>query len=52
MVFLSTFLTTAIKMIVLMAVIVLAVFCGHKLRDRKDAKDALNASEAVENDSK
>lgn len=37
--FVSAFLTSLLQMVVLAGVIVCAVWCGHKLRDRKDAKD-------------
>ena len=38
--FLGEFLFEAIRMIVLAAVCVGAIFCGKKLRDRKNAKTA------------
>lgn len=42
--FLSAFLTSAVEMVIFIAIIVCAVFCGHKLRERKNAKDALLAT--------
>ena len=41
--FVNTFLSYLILVIISMAVIVLAVICGKKLRERKDAKDAAAA---------
>lgn len=38
--FVGEFIFEAIRMIVLGAVCVAAIFCGKKLRDRKDAKTA------------
>lgn len=46
--FINTFLSYLILVIISMCVIVLAVICGKKLRERKDAKEALQA-EASEN---
>ncbi len=42
--FFNTFLSYLILVLISMAVIVLAVICGKKLRERKDAKEAANAS--------
>lgn len=38
--FMSEFLVEFVKLVVLAAVAVAAIFCGKKLRDRKDAKKA------------
>lgn len=38
--FIGEFLIELIKLIVLVGVSLLAIFCGKKLRDRKDAKNA------------
>ena len=38
--FVNTFLSYLILVIISMAVIVLAVICGKKLREAKDAKEA------------
>lgn len=38
--FFNTFLSYLLLVIISMVIIVLAIFCGKKLRDRKDAKDA------------
>ena len=45
--FVNSFLTYLILTICSMGLIVLAVFCGKKLRDVKDNKDAAKASEAA-----
>jgi hypothetical protein len=36
--FLAEFIIEVVRMLVLAAVCVAAIFCGKKLRDRKDAK--------------
>ncbi|HKM22380.1 MAG TPA: vanadium nitrogenase [Lachnospiraceae bacterium] len=41
--FSNMFMSYLIVMLASMAIIVLAVFCGKKLRDRKDAKTARDA---------
>ena len=38
--FLSEFLTEFVRFILMIAVSLAAIFCGKKLRDRKDAKNA------------
>jgi hypothetical protein len=38
--FITEFLTELVKFLVLAGVSLAAIFCGKKLRDRKDAKDA------------
>ncbi len=40
--FANQFISYLIVMIASMAIVVLAVFCGKKLRDRKDAKSLSN----------
>ena len=40
--FINTFLSYLILVVISMAVIVAGVFCGKKLRDAKDKKEALN----------
>ncbi len=45
-VFFNTFLSYLILVIISMAVIVLAVICGKKLREAKDAKDASSLLES------
>ncbi len=45
--FINTFLSYLILVVISMAVIVAGVFCGKKLRDAKDKKEA--ASDAGEN---
>ena len=41
--FMSDFIFEVIRLVVLAAVAVVAVFCGKKLRDNKDAKKASEA---------
>lgn len=41
--FIGEFLVELIKLVVLVGVSLLAIFCGKKLRDRKDAKAASEA---------
>lgn len=36
----SEFIMELVKLIILVGVSLAAIFCGKKLRDRKDAKDA------------
>jgi hypothetical protein len=43
--FISEFFTELIELILLVGVSLAAIFCGKKLRDRKDAKNA-SASES------
>ena len=43
--FLSEFLLELVKLVVLAAVAAAAIFCGKKLRDRKDAKSAPDQKE-------
>lgn len=43
MAFFGTFLQYAVIMAVLAAIALLGVFAGRKLRERKDAKDALQS---------
>ena len=43
MAFFGTFLQYAVIMTVLAAIALLGVFAGRKLRERKDAKDALQS---------
>ena len=38
--FLSEFITEFVELVILAAVAIGAIFCGKKLRDRKDAKKA------------
>ncbi len=47
--FINTFLSYLLLMIIFFAIIVVAVILGKKLRDKKDAKDALKAENSVEN---
>lgn len=42
--FLSEFLVQFVKLIALAGVSLAAIFCGKKLRDRKDAKKASEAA--------
>ena len=44
--FINMFLTYLILVIVSIGVIVLAVICGKKLRERKDAREAAEAANA------
>ena len=44
--FINTFLSYLILVVISMAVIVLAVISGKKLRDMKDEKDAAAAADA------
>ena len=44
--FINTFLSYLILVIISMIVIVVAVICGKKLRESKDAKEALRSEEA------
>ncbi len=41
--FVNSFLSYLILVIISMCVIVVAVICGKKLRERKDAKEAMQA---------
>lgn len=41
--FVNSFLSYLILVLVSMAIIVLAIFCGKKLREYKDNKDAASA---------
>ena len=52
--FINTFLSYLILVIISMGVIVLGVFCGKKLRDRKDEQEAQTAQSAqsVQNEEK
>lgn len=45
--FVNSFLSYLILVIVSLGLIVTAVFCGKKLRDKKDAKDMLKQAEEV-----
>lgn len=38
--FIAEFLTETVEFIILIGVALAAIFCGKKLRDRKDAKNA------------
>ncbi len=42
--FINSFLSYLILVIISMAVIVLAVICGKKLREAKDAKEGIDAA--------
>ena len=49
--FFNTFLSYLILVIISMAVIVVAVICGKKLREAKDRKDALAVDTAGKKES-
>ena len=46
--FFNTFLSYLILVVISMAVIVAGVFCGKKLRDMKDAKEAAEGAKQEE----
>ena len=46
--FTNTFLSYLLIVIIFMAVIVLAVICGKKLREAKDAKEAAKSDAAAD----
>ncbi len=46
--FFNTFLSYLILVVISAAVIVAGVFCGKKLRDAKDAKEAASADAAAD----
>ncbi len=48
MAFWITLIQTLVKMIIMIAISVGAIFCGKKLRDRKDAKNAAQAAKTEE----
>ncbi len=45
--FFNTFLSYLILVVISMAVIVAGVFCGKKLRDAKDKKEAAQGSDSA-----
>ena len=50
MAFLTSFFGYLVKLVLYVALAVCGIFVGKKLRDRKDAKVALEESEAKAND--